>query len=169
MATLPYERKSTKHQTPNGYSSLGRKSEGELSEEGTRFERETVIKQMGSSHLIRSQRLQKQVNLQTWDGLRLFPTSVSAFVTKFGEICAALCCVCIYFFFPIQLLSFESLKLVFVCLFVYFGIFGFVNGGVVLGMVVGGFKEEKGTLSNSEVWLCVVGLTDPVIVFLYNE
>lgn len=38
------------------------------------------------------------------------------------------------------------MKLVFVCLFILV-IFGFVNGGVVLGMVVGGFKEEKGTLS----------------------
>lgn len=111
---------------------------------------------MGSSHLIRSQRLQKQVNLQTWDGLRLFPTSVSAFVTKFGEICAALCCVLFFFSnLVIILWKFEARF----CLFVYFGIFGFVNGGVVLGMVVGGFKVEKGTLSKLRS-LVVRGGTD---------
>lgn len=166
MATLPYERKSTKHQTANGYSSLGRKSEGELSEEGTRFERETVIKQMGSSHLIRSQRLQKQVNLQTWDGLRLFSYICFCFCHQVWRDLR--CLVCVFFFFPIQLLSFESLKLVFVCLFILV----FLDLLMVVwfwGWWLADLRKKKEHCQNSEVQLYVVGLTDPVIVYLSNE
>ena len=66
-------------------------------------------------------------------------------------------CVCVFFFYNLVIIlwKFEARF----CLFVYFGIFGFVNGGVVLGMVVGGFKVEKGTLSKLRS-LVVRGGTD---------